>query len=114
MPVTFLTPPVQAKGVDESAIAELIEALASVPEGQFISNGETYGERSEANKMASKLIRVVGSRTTGLRLRSRTWESEPGAWVFGIRPKDAAPENGGDEPVTDPAPAAEPESKKQK
>lgn len=84
-----LKPPVQAKGLDSEMIESMATEAANLEKGAFASDGNTYPDRGAANRVAAKYVRVIESRYSGVTLRSRTWEAEPGQWVFGICPKDA-------------------------
>lgn len=92
MPAVAMTPTVSAKGVSREDVDSLAGVLANLEDGQFASTGETFDNRAAANAIASKFIRVMESRFSGLHLRSRTWELPEGGWVFGLREKEAKPE----------------------
>lgn len=82
-----LRPPVVARDLDTGQTQAMEDAIASLEKGEFASDGEQYDERAKAGSAAAKYVRVIQSKT-GVTLRSRTWEAEPGKWVFGIRSKD--------------------------
>jgi hypothetical protein len=98
-----LRPPVSAKGLTNEMIDGMAEEAANLEKGAFASDGQTYPDRGAANRVAAKYVRVIESRYSGVNLRSRTWETEPGKWVFGIRPKDVPTQE------TPPAEGAPPE-----
>lgn len=100
-----IKPPVQAKGLDSEMIEAMATEAANLEKGAFASDGQTYPDRGAANRVAAKYIRVIESRYSGVTLRSRTWESEPGKWVFGIRPKDTPTQETPPEEPSAPRPA---------
>ena len=106
MPFTPATPTVSAKGVERSDVLELLAIIPDLPEGEFASDGVLYEDRSKANAMAAKYIRVAES-MENVSLRSRTWEhAEGGGWHFGIRYKESEPVAITAVPTPEPTPAA--------
>lgn len=79
-----LQAPVVSRKVDAAAVADMRGAIADLADGEFASDGKTYGKRTEAGGMATTYIRMLGISQTH---RARTWESAPGTWVFGIAPR---------------------------
>jgi hypothetical protein len=82
-----LRPPVVARDIDSEMVEAMTEQINALEKGEFASDGESYPDRSKASVTAAKFVRVIESKGA-LKLRSRTWESPEGGWVFGIRPKD--------------------------
>lgn len=87
-----LQAPTVSRKVNASEVEDMRGAVADLTDGEFASDGKTYAKRSEAGGMASTYLRMLGISSTH---RARTWESAPGAWVFGIAPRppkrEAAP-----------------------
>jgi len=82
-----IRPTVTPKGITVAEVEALAAALGTLEKDDaFASDGKRYESQSEANKVAAKFIRAIESRYD-VELRSRTWEPEPGQFVFGIRPK---------------------------
>jgi len=79
-----LQAPVVSRKVTAQDVADLRGAVAELQPGEFASDGKTYEKRSEAGGMAATYLRMLGINSTH---RARTWESAPGAWVFGIAPR---------------------------
>jgi hypothetical protein len=79
-----LQAPVVSRKVDAQQVQDLRGAVAELQDGEFASDGKTYAKRGEAGGMAATYLRMLGISKTH---RARTWETEPGAWVFGIAPR---------------------------
>ena len=92
MSIVVTKPPVSAKGIELADAQALAEAISGLADGEFASDGKGYKDRSEANAVAAKYVRVIESRYD-VKLRSRTWKNEAGEWTFGLRAKaaEAAP-----------------------
>lgn len=79
-----LSAPVVSRKVNAQEVEDMRGAVNDLAEGEFASDGQTYADRSKAGQQASTYLRMLGITKTH---RARTWESAPGAWVFGIAPR---------------------------
>ena len=79
-----LQAPVVSRKVDAQEVEDMKAAISDLADGEFASDGKTYAKRGEAGGMAATYLRMTGLSKTH---RARTWESAPGAWVFGIAPR---------------------------
>lgn len=93
MPIIVQKPPAQPSGISlEDAEAMALALGDGLPgEGEFLTTGEMFTERKEANAAAQKFIRYIESRYD-VKLRSRTWSPGDEQWTFGIRPVTPADE----------------------
>ena len=79
-----LKAPVVSRKVSAQEVEDMKGAINDLADGEFASDGKKYSKRSEAGGMAATYLRMTGLSKTH---RARTWESAPGAWVFGIGPR---------------------------
>lgn len=87
---TKINIPVTSSLVDAAALVSMIEEFETLADGQAASDGNTYDSRGKANNVASTYLRLMKAR--GVEARSRTFEIEPGQWVFGILHPTETPE----------------------
>lgn len=89
---TKINIPATSSIVSVEEVTAMIGEYESLADGQAASDGNTYDSRSKANNVASTYLRLMRAR--GVEARSRTFEIEPGQWVFGILHPTTPPQPG--------------------